>query len=157
MTQSPKQSPMHYGAPISLEAAKSVMEAAEAEAVKEGWSLVIAIVDSGCHLVMLHRLNQAQLGSIMMAQQKAETAVRFKRPTKAFQELLDEGTAHLRTLAMPNGLPLEGGIPLVADGKIVGGIGVSGVRSAQDTQVALAGFVALSEWVLAQRAVESMA
>jgi len=135
---------MHYGAPISLESAKAIMAAAETEADREGWPLVIAIVDSGCNLVMLHRMDQAQLGSIMMAQQKAETAVRFRRPTSVFQQLLDEGTAHLRTLAMPNGLPLEGGIPIVVDGMIVGGIGVSGVRSAQDSQVARAGLAALS-------------
>jgi glc operon protein GlcG len=132
-----------YGDPISLDQAKAVMEAAEAEAAREGWPMVIAIVDSACNLVMLHRMDQAQLGSIEIARQKAETSVRFRRPTRAFQDVLAEGGVGLRLLGMTNMLPLEGGLPLVLDGRIVGAIGVSGMASAQDAQVARAGLVVL--------------
>jgi glc operon protein GlcG len=132
-----------YGDPISLDRAKAVMEAAEAEAAREGWPMVIAIVDSGGNLVMLHRMDQAQLGSIVVAQQKAETSLRFRRPTKAFEDLVAAGGLGLRMLAMTNVLPLEGGLPLISDGRIVGAIGVSGMQSSQDAQVARAGLVVL--------------
>jgi uncharacterized protein GlcG (DUF336 family) len=132
-----------YGEPISLDRAKAVMEAAEAEAAREGWPVVIAIVDSGGNLVMLHRMDQAQLGSIEIARLKAETALRFRRPTKAFEDRLAEGGAALRILAMPGVAPLEGGLPLVRDGAIVGAIGVSGVQPHEDAQVARAGLVVL--------------
>jgi len=129
---------MQYGAPISLEIAKQIMQAAEAEALREQWNLVIAIVDSGGNMIMLHKMDHAQLGSIPLAQQKAETAVRFQRPTMSFQERLRSDLQELKMLAMTNVLPVEGGIPLILDGKIVGGIGVSGARSSQDAQVAFA-------------------
>jgi len=132
-----------YGEPISLDRAKAVMEAAEAEAAREGWPVVIAIVDSGANLVMMHRMDQAQLGSIEIARLKAETALRFRRPTKAFEERLAEGGVSLRILAMPGVAPLEGGLPLVRDGAIVGAIGVSGVQSHEDAQIARAGLVVL--------------
>jgi len=127
-----------YGVPISLELAKAVMQAAEAEAEREQWSLVIAIVDSGCNMIMLHKMDQAQLGSIAVAQQKAETAVKFRRPTRLFQERLAHGAHELKMLAMPSVIPVDGGIPLILSGKIIGGIGVSGARSTQDAQVAQA-------------------
>ena len=79
---------VQYGAPISLEIAKRIMQATEAEVLREQWNLVIAIVDSGCNMIMLHKMDHAQLGSIPLAQQKAETAVRFQRPTILFQERL---------------------------------------------------------------------
>jgi glc operon protein GlcG len=132
-----------YGDPISLDMAKAVMEAAEGEAAKEGWPMVIAIVDSGGNLVMLHRMDQAQLGSIAIAQQKAETALRFRRPTKAFQDVLAEGGIGLRMLGLSNITPVEGGLPLISDGRIVGAIGVSGMQSGHDAQVARAGLVVL--------------
>jgi glc operon protein GlcG len=135
---------MPYGAPITLDLAKAVMLAAEAEAVRENWFLVIAIVDSGCNVVMLHRMDRAQLGSITLAQKKAETAVLFRRPTRVFQDLLEGENPQLKTLAMPSALPMEGGIPLVVGGRIIGGIGVSGARSAQDAQVAEAGLAVLA-------------
>ena len=134
---------VEYGAPITLNEAKQVMAGAEAEAVLNGWPLVIAIVDSGGNLVMLHRADHTQYGSIEIAQLKAATAVNFKRPTKAFQDLVQTGGVHMRLLAMPNMLPLEGGIPLLRGGKIVGAIGVSGMQSGQDAQVAEAGAAAL--------------
>ena len=132
-----------YGDPISLDQAKAVMEAAEAEAAREGWPMVIAIVDSGANLLMLHRMDQAQLGSILVAQQKAETAVKFRRPTRAFQDVLADGGVGLRLLGMSNMIPLEGGIPLIREGRVVGAIGVSGMASTQDAQVARAGLVVL--------------
>ena len=134
---------VEYGAPITLIEAKQVMAGAEAEAVLNGWPLVIAIVDSGGNLVMLHRADHTQYGSIEIAQLKAATAVNFKRPTKAFEDLVKTGGVHMRLLAMPNMLPLEGGIPLLRGGKIVGAIGVSGMQSGQDAQVAEAGASAL--------------
>ena len=132
-----------YGDPISLDQAKAVMEAAESEAAREGWPMVIAIVDSGANLLMLHRMDQAQLGSVLVAQQKAETAARYRRPTKAFQDVLAEGGVGMRLLGMSNLIPLEGGLPLILNGRVVGAIGVSGMQSAQDAQVARAGLVVL--------------
>jgi uncharacterized protein GlcG (DUF336 family) len=127
--------------------AKAAMQAAETEARRQRWSLVIAIVDSGCNMVMLHKMDHAQLGSIPLAQQKAETAVRFRRSTIALQERLRQDPQELKMLAMRNLLPVEGGIPLIRDGKIVGGIGVSGARSAQDAQVAQAAAAALNDFL----------
>ncbi|WP_119304917.1 GlcG/HbpS family heme-binding protein [Dongia deserti] len=135
--------PLEYGPPIALEAAKRVMVAAEAEAHANDWPMVIAIVDSGGNLVMLHSLDHAQHGSVVIAQEKARCAVNFKRPTKAFEDALAEGGFNLRVLAAPGMLPLEGGLPLIAAGRIVGAIGVSGMRSTQDAQVAEAGAKAL--------------
>jgi glc operon protein GlcG len=134
-----------YGDPISLDQAKAVMEAAEAEAAREGWPMVIAIVDSGAHLVMLHRMDQAQLGSVEISRLKAETAVKFRRPTKTFEDGIAGGGLGLRLLGLPNALPLEGGLPILRDGRVVGAIGVSGMHSTQDAQVARAGLAALGE------------
>jgi glc operon protein GlcG len=143
MSNSAVPRPLEYGAPISLERAKAVMEAAEAEARANDWPMVIAIVDSGGQLAMLHRFDHAQHGSIVIAQEKARCAVDFKRPTKAFEDAVAQGGFNLRVLATPGMLPLEGGVPLIVDGKIVGAIGVSGMRSTQDGQVAEAGAKAL--------------
>jgi glc operon protein GlcG len=132
-------SPPSYGPPISLVQAKAVMAAAEAEALKNGWPMTIAIVDSGANLVMLSRMDNGQIGSIQISQDKAETAVKFRRATKVFQDLVAGGGQHLRLLAMSGLSPLEGGIPLFHDGKIIGAIGVSGMASAQDQQVGEAG------------------
>jgi glc operon protein GlcG len=140
MTSTPvSTAPLQYGPPISLERAKRVVKAAEAEAAKHHWPMVIAIVDSGGHLVLLERMDNAQYGSILIAQQKAETALSFKRATKVFEEALERGGANLRLLGATNLLPLEGGLVLMADGKIAGAIGVSGMQSRQDVQVAQAG------------------
>ena len=131
--------PPAYGAPITLEQAKKVMAGAEAEATKNNWNVVITIVDSGGNVVMLQRLDGAQFGSIDVARDKAHTAVAFRRPTKVFQDLVSQGGANLRLLNLKGASLLEGGIPIVVDGKLVGGIGVSGVTSAQDAQIARAG------------------
>lgn len=135
--------PMPYGAPILLADAKRIMAAAEAEAEAQGWPMVIAITDSTGHLVMLHRMANAQLASVAVATAKAETSVKFRRATKVFQDLVAEGGVHLRMLAMPGMTPLEGGVPIVVDGAIVGAVGVSGMASQQDAQVAEVGIKAL--------------
>ncbi len=139
----PEPTTPEYGRNISLREAKIVMAAAEAQAVKNGWSVVIVIVDTGARSVMLQRLDQAQIGSLVIAQGKAETAVSFKRPTKVFEDGLAQGGVRLRTLGMTNVMAVEGGLPLFVDGKIVGAIGVSGVQSQQDAEVAEAGAQAL--------------
>ena len=143
MQPAPTQLPLPYGAPIALAAARAVMAAAEAEALANQWPMVIAIVDSGGNLVMLHKLDQAQIGSIAIAQGKAETAANFRRPTKVFEDSVAAGGLGLRVLSMHNVTALEGGLPLVVDGLVVGAIGVSGMRSTQDAQVAAAGANAL--------------
>ena len=130
---------LEYGLPISLVDAKKVIEAAEAEASSNDWAMVIAVVDSTGHLVALHRMDQSQFGSIAIAQAKAQTAVNFKRPTVVFEEAVAQGGLGLRLLSTPDLCPLEGGIPLLRDGKVIGAIGVSGERSSQDGQVAMAG------------------
>lgn len=143
-TAAKAQSPTPYGAPISLEQAKKAMAAAEAEAKKNNWNVVISVVDSGGHLVMLQRLENTQFGSIKVATEKASTAVAYRRPTKVFQDLIAQGGVHLRLLNLTgdSGV-LEGGVPIVVDGKVIGGIGASGVNSNQDAQIAQAGADAL--------------
>lgn len=141
--ETPAQNGPVYGTPITLDQAMQVAHAAREEAVRHGWPMVIAVVDSGAHLVLQHRLDQAQLGSIEVARQKAETAVRFLRPSKLFQDAVSQAGIHLRLLGMSNLIPLDGGIPLMLDGAVIGAIGVSGMQSEQDAQVAQAGVNAL--------------
>jgi glc operon protein GlcG len=131
--------PPPYGAPITLEQAKKIMVGAEAEAKKNSWGMVIVVLDSGGNLVMLQRMDGAQLGSIEVARDKAYSAVAFRRPTKAFDDALAQGGANLRILRLSGAAPIEGGIPIVADGKVIGSVGVSGGTSGQDAQVARAG------------------
>ena len=134
-----------YGAPISFDQAKKVMAGAEADAMKNKWNMVIVILDTGGHVVMLHRLDGTQLGSIEAAKDKAYSAVLYRRPTKVFQDLVGQGGPNLRLLRLAGASPLEGGIPLVVDGKIIGAVGVSGAASEQDAQVAKAGADALTK------------
>jgi len=136
------QAPPAYGAPITLEAAKKALAAAEAEAKKNGWNMAIAVIDSGSRLVAFSRMDNTQLGSIDIAVAKATTANNLKRPTKALQDAIAQGGASLRLLAVPGVLPIEGGVPIVADGKVIGAIGVSGATSEQDAQCAMAGAAA---------------
>jgi len=137
------QAPPAYGTAITLDQAKKAMAGAEAEAKKNGWPVVIAILDSGGNLVMVQRLDNAQWGSVEVATDKARSAVAFRRPTKVFQDLIAQGGANLRLLNLSGASMLEGGIPIMADGKIIGGIGVSGVTSQQDAQIGQAGIDAL--------------
>jgi uncharacterized protein GlcG (DUF336 family) len=134
--------PPQYGPPITLEVAKRVALAAEAFAEKQGWPVVIAIFDSTGHLVVLLRRDQSNLGAVELAQRKAETAVRFRRPTKVFEEIVAGGGMRLLSVASDI-IALEGGLPLLKDGFVIGSIGVSGLTSGEDAQVAQAGVAAL--------------
>lgn len=132
-----------YGAPIPLAEAKRALAAARVEAIKNKWNVAITIVDNGGHLVAFERMDTTQTGSIEISLEKARTAAAFRRPTKMFQDTLAAGGEGLRVLKAPGVLPIEGGVPLIVGGKIVGAIGVSGVTSAQDGQIAAAGAAAL--------------
>jgi uncharacterized protein GlcG (DUF336 family) len=135
--------PPPYGLPITLEQAKKVLAGAEAEAKKNNWNVVITVLDSGGNVVAVHRMDNAQFGSLEVARQKAWSAVAYRRPTRVFEDLVGQGGVNLRILRLEGATPLEGGIPIVADGKIIGGIGVSGVTSQQDAQIARAGIEAM--------------
>ena len=132
-----------YGAPIPLADAKKVLAAAQAEATKNNWNVVITIVDTGGHVVACERMDSTQYGSVDVALEKARSAAAFRRPTKTFQDGVAAGGEGLRVLKLPGAMPVEGGLPLVSGGKVVGAIGVSGVTSAQDGQIAAAGVNAL--------------
>ena len=122
---------------LTLDAAKKIAEAAHAEAVANKWTMVIAIVDDGANLIYLERADGTQIGSVEVAQEKAKTAVKFKRATKVFEDAVAGGRNAI--LKLPGALPVEGGVPLMIDGVVLGAIGVSGATSAQDGQVAAAG------------------
>jgi uncharacterized protein GlcG (DUF336 family) len=127
---------------LSLAEAKKVAAAASAKANAEGWTVVIAIHDNGGNLIYLERADGTQLGSIVVAQEKSRTALMFKRPTKMIEDTVLSGRVNMMSLAGITSV--EGGVPLVVDGEIVGSIGVSGVQSSQDGQVAAAGAAALT-------------
>ena len=133
-----------YGPSITLLQAKEVADAALAPAKENGWTVVIAIVDPGGHLVYLEKLDQTQVGSVVIAEQKARSAAIFKRPTKMFQERLARGGDGLLVLRLAGAIPVEGGLPIIVDGKLVGALGVSGGSSAEDEVCAVAGAAALS-------------
>ena len=126
---------------LTLEAAKKIAAAAEAEARKNNWNVVIAVVDDGGHLVYLQRIDGTQTGSIDVAIGKARTSAAFKRPTKVFDELAK--TRPSITSISPNAVLLEGGVPVMVGGQLVGAVGVSGVTSQQDAQIAEVGIAAL--------------
>jgi len=125
---------------LGLSDAKRVAAAAEAEAQRNNWDVVIAVVDDGGHLMYLQR-EKAQLGSIDVAINKAKVALMFRRPTQFWEEMVAQGRQGY--LAMPGMLPIEGGLPLISDGHIVGAMGISGVKSNEDAQIAKAGVAAL--------------
>ena len=127
---------------LTLEEAKIMALAAEAEAQANSWAVVIAVVDDGGHLLYLQRSHDTQFGSVDTAIMKAHAAVAFKRPTKSSEDAVLSG--RLIHLALPGVIPAEGGIPVLRDGVVIGGIGVSGVRSFQDGQIAQAGAAALN-------------
>jgi uncharacterized protein GlcG (DUF336 family) len=128
---------------LTLEAAKKAAAAAEAEAAKNKWTVVIAIVDDGGHLVYLSRIDGTQTGSIDVAIRKARTAQAFKRPTKVFEDAIAGGRTAL--LGLEGIVPLEGGVPIMVGGQMIGAVGVSGVTSQQDGVVAKAGADALAQ------------
>lgn len=126
---------------LSLHDAKHVATAARAEAEKNGWAVVIAVVDDGGHLMYLERMDGCQKASCCIAEKKARTAILFKRPTKAIEDVVLGGRSVM--MVMPGAVPIEGGVPLVKDGHFLGAIGVSGVHSFQDGVIARAGAAAL--------------
>ena len=133
------QMPNSYGAPINLETAKKAAAAAIAEARKNNWTMAVAITDAGGQLVYFEKIDGTQTGSVNVAINKARSAALFKRPTRAWQDVLAAGGEGLRVLGIEGAVPVEGGLPLLIDGKIVGAIGVSGGSSAQDGQAAKPG------------------
>ena len=133
------QMPEVYGLSINLETAKKVAASAITEARKNNWTMAVAIVDTGGHLVHFEKMDGTQTGSAGVAISKGRSAVLFKRPTKAFQDMVAAGGEGLRMLRLEGAVPIEGGLPLLMDGKIVGAIGVSGGTSQQDGVVAKAG------------------
>ena len=128
-----------YGAPISNADAKKAAAAALAEAAKNHWNMAVAVVDPNGTLVYYEKMDNTQLGSANVAVDKARSAALYKRPTKAFQDALASGGAGMRVLGLQGAVPVEGGVPIIADGKIIGAIGVSGANSDQDGQCAVAG------------------
>jgi glc operon protein GlcG len=121
---------------ITLEAAKKMAAAGEAEARKNGWNVAITVVDANGDLILFQKLDETQPGSIGVSQGKARAAALFKRPSKALEEAIAGGKAGF--LTVEGIVPIQGGVPVVVDGKVIGAVGVSGVTSAQDEQVALA-------------------
>jgi len=126
---------------ITLEGAKKMMAAAEAEARKNNWTVCIAVVDESGNLIAFQKIDDTQVGSIDIAIGKARTAARMKRPTKALEDAIAGGRTVM--LGVEGLTPLEGGVPVTVDGRIIGAVGVSGVTSQQDAQVAAAGVAAL--------------
>ena len=125
---------------LTLAAAKKIVAAAEAEAIKRGATVVIAVVDDGGHLILLERLDDTQVASVEVAIGKARTASIFRRPSKVFEDQIRDG--RVAALALPGATPLQGGIPILVDGKVVGAIGVSGNSPQEDEDIAKAGAAA---------------
>jgi glc operon protein GlcG len=127
---------------ITLEAAKKMVTAGEAEARKNGWNVAITVVDAAGDLILFQKLDETQPGSIAVSQGKARTAALFKRPTKALEEMIAGGKTAF--LSIEGIIPIQGGLPVIAEGKVIGAVGVSGVTSAQDEQVAMAALAVLN-------------
>ena len=127
---------------ITLEAAKKMAAAGEAEAIKNGWNVAIAIVDASGGLILFHKIDETQPGSIAVAQGKARAAALFKRASKVLEEAIAAGKQAF--LTVEGVVPMQGGLPVVVEGKVIGAVGVSGVTSAQDEQVAQAALSGLS-------------
>ena len=125
---------------LTLAAAKTIAAAAEAEANKRGATVVIAIVDDGGHLILLERLDDTQVASVEVAIGKARTASIFRRPSKVFEDQIREG--RVAALTLPGATPLQGGVPIIVEGKVVGAIGVSGNSPQEDEDIAKAGAAA---------------
>lgn len=132
-----------YGLAIRLEDARRVAAAALAYARQNGWTMAVAVTDAAGTLVYFERMDETQIASSVICVNKARSAALFKRPTKALQDALAAGGEGLRILGLEGAVPVEGGVPLVQDGRIVGAIGLSGGMSAQDGQCAAAGAAAL--------------
>jgi glc operon protein GlcG len=122
---------------LTLADAKAIAAAAESEALNNDWRVTISIIDDGGNLLYLQRLDEAPVGSVVVSQEKARTAFLFRRTTKSIEEAIVGGRTAMLTL--PGATPIEGGLPLLHEGRVVGAIGVSGVQSSQDAQIAQAG------------------
>jgi len=144
----PAPAPSPYAIPIGpgigLDAAKKVAAATSAEARKNKWFMAIAVVDPAGTLVYFEKADTTQNGSANVAINKARSAALYKRPTKAFQDALEKGGLGVRVLALEGAVPVDGGLPLLVDGKLVGAVGVSGDLSEHDAQCAAAGAAALA-------------
>jgi uncharacterized protein GlcG (DUF336 family) len=132
-----------YGAPISLARAQGAIAAATGEAEKRGWALNVAVVDSGANLVAFARMDGAQLGSIAISEHKARTAVKFRRPTKAFEDAVQKGNNY--ALSLDDIVASRGGIPLIEDGKLIGAIGCSGGAGSQDEAACMVGAATINK------------
>ena len=132
-----------YGEPIGVESARKAAAAAVAESKKNNWNMAVSVVDTGGHLVYFERMDNTQTGSAIVATQKAQSAVAFRRPTKVFEDAVAGGGAGLRILTLAGAIAIEGGVPIVVNGKSVGAIGASGGTAPQDGVVAKAGVDAL--------------
>lgn len=128
-----------YGTPIGIDAAKKVAAAAVAEARKHNFFMAVAVVDTAGNLVYFEKMDGTQTGSVNVAIEKARSAALFRRATKVFQDAVAQGGMGLRMLGLPGAVPVEGGIPLMEGGKVVGAIGASGGTSVEDGQTAQAG------------------
>ncbi len=132
-----------YGLSISTESAKTVAAASIAEARKSNWKMAIAIVDTGGYLVYFEKMQDTQTGSVELAIEKARSSALFRRPTKVFQDGVAGGGEGLRLLRLTGAIPIDGGVPIIVDGKIIGAVGISGGSGEQDGQVAKAGASAI--------------
>lgn len=128
---------------LTLSAAKKAADAAEREAAKRGATVVIAVVDDGGHLILLERLDDTQVASVEVGIGKARTAAIFRRPSKVFEDQIRDG--RVAALALPGATPLQGGIPIIIDGKVAGAIGVSGNTPQEDEDIAIVGASAVSD------------
>ena len=126
---------------LTLEDARRITDAARRAATENNWSVVIAVVDDGGHLISLERMDGTQKGSVRVAEQKARTAIMFKRPTKALEDMVLQWRPVMMTL--PDAICMEGGLPLIRDGVYLGAIGVSGLKASEDGIVAAQGASAL--------------
>jgi uncharacterized protein GlcG (DUF336 family) len=140
---SAQQSPPPYGMPIPMESATKAIAASVAEARKNNWTMVIAITDTAGNLIAFQKMDNTQTASGGIAIDKARAAAIYKRPTKAFEDRLASGGAGLQVFNLPGSVALDGGFPIVIDGKIVGGMGASGATGAQDAQVVKAGLATI--------------
>jgi uncharacterized protein GlcG (DUF336 family) len=138
-----QMSPLEYGAIISNANAKKVAAAALAEAQKMGVPMIVSITDTSGNILYQERQDAAILGGTLVAPQKARSAVLYKRPTKAFEDAIAPGGVGIRFLRLEGAIPIEGGLPLIVDNKIIGGIGMSGGTGVQDGIAAKAGADAL--------------
>jgi glc operon protein GlcG len=137
------QAPIPYGTAISADSAKKIAAAAIAEAHRNNWAMAVAVVDPAGYLVYFERMPDTQLGSVEISMEKAKSAALFRRPTKSFQDALAAGGQGLRMLGLTGAVPVEGGIPIIVGGKVIGAVGASGGSSDQDGRTAQAGAAAM--------------